>query len=83
MLLYFVEEEFMANKISEYRAKVNLSQAKLAKACGWNNAARIANYELGNRSPSIDDAKVIIKTFNKLGVSCTFEDVFTRDEKVI
>lgn len=78
----------MANKISEYRAKIHqgdktgISQAKFAKECGWQNSARIANYELGNRSPSIDDAKIIIQTFNRLGVTCTFEDVFP-NEKVM
>lgn len=73
----------MANKISDFRAKIGLSQANLAKECGWGNSARIANYELGYRSPSINDVKIIIQTFNRLGAPCTFEDVFPNsNEKV-
>lgn len=33
-----------------------MSQAQLAKLCGWGSQSRIGNYELGNRKISADDA---------------------------
>ena len=53
----------MPNKIGERikfrREELNLSQAELARLCGWPTASRLGNYELGNRKVSAEDATVL------------------------
>lgn len=64
------------NKIKELREELNISQSKLAFACGFKTSSRISNYESGIRSPKISDARKIVETLNKLGSKCSFDDVF-------
>ena len=66
----------MANNIKKYREELKLSQAEFAVACGFNSASRIGNYETDIRSPRISDARKIVSTLNRLGISCGFDDVF-------
>lgn len=56
----------LGQRIAYYRNLLGWSQAKLAKECGWSNNARIANYELDRREPSLADLALISKT---LGIS--------------
>lgn len=58
------------------RGILNISQAQFAKACGFNSASRISNYETEIRSPRISDARKIVEALNKLGAICTFDDIF-------
>jgi len=47
----------LGTRIARYRKSRDLSQAELAKACGWASQSRIGNYEKGTREPSLDDLK--------------------------
>lgn len=71
----------MTNKIKDNREALKISQAELAKACGFRTASRIGNYETGIRTPCIEDARKIVETLNKLGAKCTFDDVFPPKKK--
>lgn len=63
------------NKIAEIRNKLGISQAQLAIQLGWKQP-RIANYEAGNRTPSIYVAQKIIEGLNALGANVGIDDVF-------
>lgn len=57
------------------RRQLGISQAKLASILGWG-ASRIANYELGIRTPSLNDCRLIVMAFQKLGHACSLDDLF-------
>ncbi len=64
----YINREFKINvmktlgkRIAHFRKKAHMSQAALAKKCGWENNARIANYELDRREPSLADLALIAK----------------------
>ncbi len=63
------------NKLSTYRKKAGISQARLALLIGVR-ASTVGNYELEIRSISLEMCWKIVKAFNELGVSCSIEDVF-------
>ncbi|SUC36231.1 Uncharacterized HTH-type transcriptional regulator CBU_1416 [Providencia rustigianii] len=58
--------EVIGERLKSIRESRGLSQAQLAKLCGYSAASRIGNYELGERKISADDALVISEA---LGVS--------------
>ncbi|MDM3752131.1 LexA family protein [Proteus mirabilis] len=58
--------EIIGERLKSIRESRGLSQAQLAKLCGYSAASRIGNYELGERKISVDDALVISEA---LGVS--------------
>ncbi|HGN1708149.1 TPA: LexA family protein [Providencia rettgeri] len=58
--------EIIGERLKSIRESRGLSQAQLAKLCGYSAASRIGNYELGERKISADDALVISEA---LGVS--------------
>lgn len=58
--------EIIGERLKSIREYRGLSQAQLAKLCGYSAASRIGNYELGERKISADDALVISEA---LGVS--------------
>ena len=49
----------LGSRIAHYREKAGLSQAALAKACGWKSQSRIGNYEKDAREPNLDDISKI------------------------
>lgn len=58
--------EVIGERLKSIRESRGLSQAQLAKLCGYSVASRIGNYELGERKISADDAIVISEA---LGIS--------------
>ncbi|MTC55262.1 MULTISPECIES: LexA family protein [Providencia] len=58
--------EIIGERLKSIRESRGLSQAQLAKLCGYSAASRIGNYELGERKISADDALIISEA---LGVS--------------
>ncbi|WP_239688966.1 LexA family protein [Pseudomonas citronellolis] len=54
----------LGERIAHYRKLKGLSQAKLAKACGWGSQSRVGNYELDIREPSLDDLELIAKALD-------------------
>lgn len=54
----------LGTRIAHYRNLAGLSQAKLAKACGWASQSRIGNYEAGTREPTLDDIALIAKALH-------------------
>lgn len=58
--------EYIGERIKSLREAKGLSQAQLAKLCGWAAPSRLGNYELGARKISADDA---ITLGGVLGVS--------------
>ena len=58
--------EIIGERLKSIRESRGLSQAQLAKLCGYSAASRIGNYELGERKVSADDALIISEV---LGVS--------------
>ncbi|MGJ7219542.1 LexA family protein [Morganella morganii] len=58
--------EIIGERLKSIRESKGLSQAQLAKLCGYSAASRIGNYELGERKISADDAIIISEV---LGVS--------------
>lgn len=53
------------NRIKEFRNNLQISQAELAFKCKWS-ASRIGNYEVGSRTPSLNDCRVLAETLSKL-----------------
>ena len=45
----------LGSRIAHYREIAGLSQAALAKACGWKSQSRIGNYEKDAREPNLED----------------------------
>lgn len=46
-------------RIAHYRRAAGLSQAELAKECGWKSQSRIGNYEKDTREPTLADLEKI------------------------
>lgn len=63
------------NRIREIREDAEISQAALHRHLGWKQS-RLANYESGARTPSLDDSRAIVSALNELGAPCTLGDVF-------
>ncbi|MBF8465156.1 helix-turn-helix transcriptional regulator [Klebsiella oxytoca] len=63
------------NNIAQQRKKIGVSQAALASAIGWGQS-RIANYELNNRTPKLNDCRKIVDGLKKLGAKVVLDDVF-------
>ncbi|WP_150806259.1 helix-turn-helix domain-containing protein [Pseudomonas fluorescens] len=63
------------NRIRQIREQSGISQAVLYRKLGWKQS-RLANYEAGNRTPSLSDAREIVAALNILSVACHLEDVF-------
>ncbi|OOH91877.1 transcriptional regulator [Pasteurellaceae bacterium 15-036681] len=63
------------NKISEVRKRVSVTQAQLAEVLDFGQG-RIANYELGTRTPSLATARKIVEALNRFGAEVTIDDVF-------
>ncbi|CAJ0999118.1 LexA family protein [Sodalis praecaptivus] len=53
--------EIIGDRLKRIREQVGLSQAQLAKLCGWASQSRIANYEKGARGIGADDALILSK----------------------
>lgn len=56
----------LGSRIAHFRKLKGISQAGLAKACGWGSQSRIGNYEKDTREPSLDDLELMAKA---LGIS--------------
>lgn len=54
----------LGQKIKYFRELAGMSQAKLAKACGWVSQSRIGNYETDKREPSLADLDLIAKALS-------------------
>ncbi|CAH5640399.1 helix-turn-helix domain-containing protein [Enterobacter hormaechei] len=48
--------ETIGERLRTLRVAKGLSQAQLAKLCGWSTSSRVANYEIGSRNIGADDA---------------------------
>ena len=68
------------NRISEYRNKIGVSQAKLSKIVGVTPSA-IGNYESGVRNINVEMCWKIVKALNQLGGDCLFDDVFPEPQR--
>jgi len=66
------------NALKTLRIEACMSQRRFGAACGFGrkSQARIGHYEAGRRSPSLDDARTVVATLNRLGVECDMDDVF-------
>lgn len=51
----------LGSRIAHYRKLAGMSQADLAKACGWGSQSRVANYEKDVREPSLMDISQLAK----------------------
>lgn len=58
------------NKIREFRAAKGMSQTDLSLKLGWANA-RLSNYELDYRLPTIHTIRVIAKALD-----CTVDELY-------
>ncbi|EKN3571684.1 XRE family transcriptional regulator [Yersinia enterocolitica] len=63
------------NNISIYRKNLKITQLELAKACQWSGS-RLANYEVGLRTPGLKDCRIIVSALNELGAECVLDEVF-------
>lgn len=63
------------NRIRELREAAGISQAALYRELKWRQS-RLANYESGARTPSLKDAREIVKALNALGIACGLSDAF-------
>lgn len=63
------------NRIKEKREAAGLKQIDLYTKLGWPQS-RLSNYENGLRTPGLDDARLIVRALNDLGVSCHLDGVF-------
>lgn len=66
---------FMENLIKKFRVSSKLTQLELAGAIGWKQS-RWSNYERGERTPGIEEAREIVRAFSMLGVTLTLDDIF-------
>lgn len=60
MLLFYLMEtkkllQYAMQQIRHYRKTNRWSQGHLAELCGWENPARVSNYENLSREPTLDD----------------------------
>jgi SOS-response transcriptional repressor LexA len=51
----------LGSRIAHFRKIAGISQADLAKACGWKSQSRIGNYERDTREPTLADLALIAK----------------------
>lgn len=51
----------LGSRIAHYRNIKGLSQAGLAKACGWASQSRVGNYERDTREPTLEDIALMAK----------------------
>ncbi|MBI6135057.1 helix-turn-helix transcriptional regulator [Serratia marcescens] len=63
------------NNIANERKKLGITQAALAKVCGWTQS-RIANYESGIRVPDLNASRHLVKVFAKLGSKADLDKLF-------
>lgn len=63
------------NRIREMREAAGLRQSVLYRKLSWGQS-RIANYESGERTPSLSDARLIVAAMNELGIVCDLAQVF-------
>lgn len=56
----------LGSRIAHFRKLAGLSQAALAKSCGWGSQSRVGNYEKNTREPSLDDLAAMARA---MGVS--------------
>jgi len=63
------------NRIKEIRKAHKIQQKDLALELGWNQA-RLGHYETGIRTPGLKESRQIVAALNRLGASCTLDDVF-------
>lgn len=54
----------IGKRLKALRVNAKLSQAALAKLCGWSGASRVANYEYGIRCVGANDAVELARTLN-------------------
>lgn len=66
--------EIIGERLKSIRESKGLSQAQLAKLCGYSAASRIGNYELGERKISADDAIIISEALNVSPAELLFGD---------
>lgn len=60
----------LGQRIKAARMAAGLTtQARLAEACGWENASRVGNYEQDTREPSLEDLRRIAKAVEPSGYS--------------
>lgn len=53
--------ETIGERLRTLRVAKGMSQAQLAKLCGWSTSSRVANYEIGSRNIGADDAIALAK----------------------
>lgn len=63
------------NRIKEIRKAAKISQGALHRELGWIRS-RLSNYEAEIRTPGLKESRQIVVALNRLGVSCTLDDVF-------
>ena len=64
------------NFIARFRKVAGLSQKQLGMLCGDWTQSRIGMYELGARTPDIEDCKKIVMALRSAGADCSLDDVF-------
>lgn len=68
------------NRIREIRESAEIRQSALYKKLNWGQS-RIANYESGDRTPSLSDARLIVAALNDLGAVCDLAQVFPEPDQ--
>ncbi len=71
------------NLIASYRKAAGLSQKGLGVLCGGWSQSRIGMYELGTRTPDIENCKKIVMALRSAGANCSLDDVFPVDGKAV
>lgn len=72
---------YSMNQISTWREKAGLTQSQLAERCGWSGKqSRISNYEIGLRTPSIAECRIIVAAIRSAGADCSLDDVFPPEQ---
>lgn len=66
--------ELIGQRLRSLRESKGISQAQLARMCGYSSASRIGNYELGERKIGADDAVVISRALDASPAELMFGD---------
>ncbi|SDJ60433.1 helix-turn-helix transcriptional regulator [Pseudomonas indica] len=66
------------NRIKEIRGQAGIRQRELFAALGWTQT-RLSNYEAGRRVPGLAECREIVRALNRLGATCSLDDVFPPD----
>lgn len=66
--------ELIGQRLKSLRENKGISQAQLARMCGYSSASRIGNYELGERKIGADDAVVISRALDVSPAELMFGD---------